>query len=352
MSAGGYGNPAEEKKATLEQQRQRQVDMLLIYGDAYNVDWNELRQYMWMEGVKVNNVDRSSLVSTLHRCAYSGERDIANWCIKTKANVNAKTTLGRTPLHFAVDGNRSNIVRLLLDEKADVNERALSGTTPLHLACRQDSYEMVLTLLGDKEQLVDIDAETLEGRVIPEKLTQNKMILGAINKYRNKTDKLRNKQLMTASLKRIFRMFDPNGDGYIMPEEWVDTQSFIAQHFEDCDDNGIENAFENADANSDGKIDFEEFVTSHEAMLSILKAPYRDVMNRLSELEDKVFEEHVRIVKAQGMEDKNQLAPEKKTAAGYSAALAIPEEHPLLTPRAKAISKKRTLRTVGTAELK
>lgn len=354
MPAGYADDSLTKKRASVAMQHQREVDKLLIYGDTYDVDWDELRNYMWMEGVKVNHLDSGTLVSTLHRCAYAGQRDIANWCIKSKADINGKTALGRTPLHYAVDGNRSNVIGLLLEEKADVNEHALSGSTPLHLACRNNSYDAVLTLLGDREQIVDIDFEDQQ-RQMPEKLTQNKMILKSLRNYRHGMDKMRKKMLLDVSLKRIFKLFDQNGDGYIRPEEWVDTQSFIAEGWsEQCNEEEIQKAFDEADENSDGKIDITEFMNSHKGLLAVLNASYKDMMRRLTDLEDRIFEEHIRILKEGRPQDKNQPEAEEGTdPVPFEDVEKVVPEHPVVTPRAKALSKKRTLKALTTrAELK
>lgn len=293
--------------------------------DTFEADWDELRQYLWLEGVNVNILDKATLLTTLHRCSYSGERDIANCCIKTKADVNAQSKLGRTPLHFAADGNKPGMIRMLLAENADVNCHALSGCTPLHVACRNNAYDAVLTLLGQKEQIVDVDFEDSR-RQIPEKLTNNKMILSAVRKYRDNIREKRDQMLVDASLRRLFRLFDRNNDGFVQPEEWVDTQAIMAQHFEECCDFEIQRAFNQADANQDGKVDFQEFKHSHEAMLSILRIPFREIMIRLADLESMIFQEHLKIL----------AQPDEKTE---------PElVRPVISAKAKRLSKQRTLK--------
>jgi hypothetical protein len=245
-----------------------------------------------------------------------------------------KSKLGRTPLHYAADGNKPGIIRMLLQEKADVNAHALSGCTPLHMACRNGAYDSVMAILGEKEQMVDVDFEDSR-RLTPEKHTKNKMILSALRKYRATLDARRDQELIEASLWRLFRIFDWNGDGFVQPEEWVDTQAIFAQHFEECCDFEIQRAFDQADSNHDGKVDFQEFKKSHEAMLSILKIPFREVMIRLADLESMIFQERVQILEKHGEMEKNG---EKQTEA-----TAPEHERPVVHPTAKKLSKKRTL---------
>lgn len=49
-----------------------------------------------------------------------------------------------TPLHAAVDSNRSDVVRLLLEAGADTNAaRIEDGWTPLHFAARKSNVKIV-----------------------------------------------------------------------------------------------------------------------------------------------------------------------------------------------------------------
>eukprot|EP00746_Dinoflagellata_sp_MGD_P003359 gnl/MRDRNA2_/MRDRNA2_106541_c0_seq1.p1 gnl/MRDRNA2_/MRDRNA2_106541_c0~~gnl/MRDRNA2_/MRDRNA2_106541_c0_seq1.p1 ORF type:complete len:339 (-),score=66.03 gnl/MRDRNA2_/MRDRNA2_106541_c0_seq1:325-1341(-) len=316
---------------------QTEVDAILFDNEREfsDCDWNALRSYLFLDGVSINRVDSSTLLTTLHRCAYAGERDIANCCIKTKADVNFQSKLGRTPLHYAVDGNKSSMIRVLLAEKADVNAHALSGCTPLHIACRNGSYDSVSALLGEKDQIVDIDFEDSR-RMSPEKHTTNKKIISTIRRYRDEVRARREKELVNASLQRLFRLFDRNNDGFVQPEEWVDTQATIAHHFEECCDFEIQRAFQQADTNHDGKVDFEEFKKSHEAMLSILKIPFREIMIRLADLESMIFQEHLQILDQQSKEQTKDAEPE--------------HQRPVVHPTAKKISRTRTLRSLANGD--
>ena len=55
-----------------------------------------------------------------------------------KANVNATDKWNHTPLHFAAQKGKLEMVESLLTHGADVNARNSDGMTPLHLAARDD----------------------------------------------------------------------------------------------------------------------------------------------------------------------------------------------------------------------
>ena len=60
------------------------------------------------------------------------------------ADVNAKDTFGKTPLHNAILAKHVTIVELLLKSGADVKCLDERGDTPLHNAVRVDSEAIVV----------------------------------------------------------------------------------------------------------------------------------------------------------------------------------------------------------------
>lgn len=81
------------------------------------------------------------------------------------ADINAKDSSGRTPLHYAVrdlDGVRGPTIELLVSRGADVNCPDNEGNTPLHLAARGQSLKNVKILLdhGAKTNLKNKLGET------------------------------------------------------------------------------------------------------------------------------------------------------------------------------------------------
>lgn len=93
----------------------------------------------------------------LHLAAQKGYFDIVDLLLnrEEKADVNAEMTgkySGVTPLHFAVLGHHTNIVKYLLGYGADVNAKAtgiFEDFTPLHMAVNQ-GYDDIVTVLLEK----------------------------------------------------------------------------------------------------------------------------------------------------------------------------------------------------------
>ncbi|KAJ3085408.1 hypothetical protein HDU96_005443, partial [Phlyctochytrium bullatum] len=63
------------------------------------------------------------------------------------ANVNAKDKEGNSPLHFAVESDRLDILQVLLAKGADVDARNHERRTPLHVAAELGRRETAFLLL-------------------------------------------------------------------------------------------------------------------------------------------------------------------------------------------------------------
>jgi hypothetical protein len=66
--------------------------------------------------------------------------------LKARANVNARNSVGKTPLHVANARRKREIVDLLLKGGADPNAKDTNGQTPLH--SWWDGAEIIELLLG------------------------------------------------------------------------------------------------------------------------------------------------------------------------------------------------------------
>jgi ankyrin repeat protein len=80
----------------------------------------------------------------LHWAAQSGDKDMVELLLTSRADVNA--TNNGTPLHWAILGANQEVVRLLLANKSDVNAKDDHGQTPLHIAAvgHKDLVELLL----------------------------------------------------------------------------------------------------------------------------------------------------------------------------------------------------------------
>jgi ankyrin repeat protein len=86
----------------------------------------------------------------LHLAAANGYKNVAEFLLANKSDVNAKDNSKSTPLHQAVaaGGEHVDLLELLISNKADVNAADTNGLTPLHYAALADSGKAVKLLLA------------------------------------------------------------------------------------------------------------------------------------------------------------------------------------------------------------
>ncbi|MGD0941565.1 MAG: ankyrin repeat domain-containing protein [Terracidiphilus sp.] len=97
----------------------------------------------------------------IHDAARAGNLD------QVKALVQAHPDLvsskdqkyGQTPLHFAAFNDRKDVAEFLLANKADVNAKSKNGSTPLHLAAGKGNKDIVELLLANKAEIDAVDSE-------------------------------------------------------------------------------------------------------------------------------------------------------------------------------------------------
>src|SRR5687768_14864672 len=85
----------------------------------------------------------------LHRAAQDGDLVRVNDLIERKYPLNRFDDLGFTPLHYAVQDNRLEVVKRLIEAGADVNahdERDI-GNTPLSEHAGKCTFEMAKCLI-------------------------------------------------------------------------------------------------------------------------------------------------------------------------------------------------------------
>jgi ankyrin repeat protein len=85
----------------------------------------------------------------LHRAAQHGDLARVNDLIERKYPLNRFDSLGKTPLHYAVQDERLEVVRRLIHAGANVNahDERVIGNTPLGDNARECTYEMAKILI-------------------------------------------------------------------------------------------------------------------------------------------------------------------------------------------------------------
>lgn len=112
-------------------------------------------------GLTALALSASGLCGPIHDAARTG--DLA----KVKALVKENPALvssqdekyGETPLHFAALNDHKDVAEFLLENKADVNAKSKNGSTPLHLAAGKGNKDIVELLLANKADINALDSE-------------------------------------------------------------------------------------------------------------------------------------------------------------------------------------------------
>jgi len=79
--------------------------------------------------------------------AGTGRKEVCEFLLANKADIDAKESNGRTPLHFAAAFGLNDVLEVLLKNKANVNAKDDSGFTPLHLAAYVGQLDAASLLL-------------------------------------------------------------------------------------------------------------------------------------------------------------------------------------------------------------
>jgi hypothetical protein len=101
----------------------------------------------------VSSKDEKYGQTPLHIAAFNDKRDVAEFLLANKADVNARSRNGSTPLHLAAGKGNKDIVELLLANHADINALDSEGWSPVHSAVlyNQKEIEDLLVAKGGKE---------------------------------------------------------------------------------------------------------------------------------------------------------------------------------------------------------
>ena len=87
--------------------------------------------------------------------ASNGHLDICRLLIDKGAQMEAKNSFGRTPLHCASYQGHDDIARLLCDHGADVEARINGGWRPVHLAAMYGHISVVKELVEERNAEVN-----------------------------------------------------------------------------------------------------------------------------------------------------------------------------------------------------
>src|SRR5438552_10322438 len=111
--------------------------------------------------------------SPLGLAVFFGQKHVAEMLLAKGAPVNeaSKNAMKVMPLHSAVAGQHTDIVRLLIDHGADVTACQTEEFTPLHQAAANGQMEVAELLLSRGAK---VDAKTQKGKTPLDLATENK----------------------------------------------------------------------------------------------------------------------------------------------------------------------------------
>jgi ankyrin repeat protein len=97
------------------------------------------------QGGDVNAQSEGSLTTPLHCAAMKGQKDIVKMLLAVEGiHVDAKGGwFDGTPLHYVAKGGYKEIVELLVKSDADINTKDRQGKTPLDYARQLDKQEII-----------------------------------------------------------------------------------------------------------------------------------------------------------------------------------------------------------------
>ena len=107
----------------------------------------------------------------LHFAANEGKQDVLDYLLeRPDIEVEVSSAIGRTPLHLAAIRGYSQIARTLIYNFSNKNEKDLEENTPLHYASEFGHHEVIILLI--KEAFADPMSKNKLGQG-PSDISQN-----------------------------------------------------------------------------------------------------------------------------------------------------------------------------------
>lgn len=120
-------------------------------------------------------------MSFLHWFAWHGDAELcASFLQHKETQKNPRNTMGKTPLHLAVERGNLDCVQTLLDcRTVDAEATTLSGYTPLHLAALWGNVPIAEMLLRQRK----VEPDPISAHGTPRELTKSAAVRRLLTKY-------------------------------------------------------------------------------------------------------------------------------------------------------------------------
>lgn len=134
-------------------------------------------------------VSKNVSVSTaekIHLFSYLGNLSEVQNLINQGVDVNLAGRYGFSPLHFAVAGENTHVVKYLIEKGAKINAKDKINCTPLHLAALRDNKEISQLLISNGADFnIRIDTTKVFDRILTRIENETPLYLAVMYGYKN-----------------------------------------------------------------------------------------------------------------------------------------------------------------------
>jgi len=118
-------------RMTFNNGQNKETSLSLLHNAAQKGDLRYLKLILSKENPSVDLSDETGSTPIFYALEYN-HKEVAEFLLKQKANINHLNTFGRTPLFAAIDSNNPDVINFALNNGADPNTADSNGETILH----------------------------------------------------------------------------------------------------------------------------------------------------------------------------------------------------------------------------